>query len=272
MPKILVVIALICQPLIFTYTSQLTGPRDLWSNISQVMPKKMNERLQLAINVLNLDLPKARRGALLTAKEDLVAFLGQGEGQAPSYEGGVRVFVDTDASSPGSSLITPILYPDSITNDQLAVAQAKGLKFLSAFRRRSERDIDWIEPVDDPKKRVYLTESERIPVKGFFTVMCTTAQPPDADEEPRLEFTQVRILTANLGDGFVQALSHLVTDPDTDTGPLRTCPICTRFFLRTRRQDYCTPKCQNVKTSRAWLKKNPTKSQARKRSRKTTRE
>lgn len=54
-------------------------------------------------------------------------------------------------------------------------------------------------------------------------------------------------------DAWLAVVWHLTVF--SRTGDVRKCKLCGNLFVRERRQDYCSPRCQSLATSRAYQKR-----------------
>ncbi|TDI47725.1 MAG: hypothetical protein E2P02_02640 [Acidobacteria bacterium] len=58
------------------------------------------------------------------------------------------------------------------------------------------------------------------------------------------------VQTQSFKDAFLALVWHLVVF--SRTGDVRTCKLCSNLYVRERRQDYCSRKCQTLASSRAY--------------------
>ena len=200
--------------------------------------KQVNARLQIAIDFLNADLERGRPGDLPNAKYDLQRFLWLPE----DGSGGVAVVRSADR-------IEPFDLSD-ISDDDVKKAQTAGrqlflyfVQYRDIMRRREKgrpAPSDAVVVAEDERAEHARHEAHFTKTKVSWLLLPTSG----AARQPYV------VLAANsVPEGFLALLAMLTIN--TDTGDIRACPVCENLFIRSRRQEYDTSRCQSIATSRA---------------------
>lgn len=197
-----------------------------------------NKRLQLAVNFLNADLETGREGDILNAKDDLRNFMMPAK-FAPAVVGAVQIVLPEN-----------VLPTDK---DALLAVQGAGRQLFSELVKMRDQ-------VRIAKREHSDGSGFSLPEGSFFRV--------DAKARWFLFTFEARgqvsafAYVDTLRDGFLTLLIYLVLN--SDTGDIRSCPVCHRLFVRTGRQEYDSPRCAGVASSRKWRDEQKRKSARKK--------
>ena len=179
-----------------------------------------NERIQWALDFANADLTMASERDWVRLRSDAREFVNASGEHSPGL------------TETGGIIFMPIPKGDAFTAASIKKLQEEVVRLFSAFGFRQElakthsamgRGTDRV--VAGGQWHLYVMGGER----DDFALQLT-----DTD------WTQA----------FLLILMNLLCDKDT--ARVRKCPICGTMFARVRRQEYCSRRCANIASKKAY--------------------
>lgn len=189
---------------------------------------KTNEALQIAINFLNLDIPSARTGDVLNAKEDLlnIVFGEQSPGKISALVG------DHSLGKHGSDGL-------EIDSGELAEIQRAGKTLFAHFVEARDRQRVATKLSEYAGGCIYLSKTMRSQLALVAT-----------DSSASVDKPRGVVWVDTLREAFTIILFHLTLSEYT--GNVRQCVICKKLFVRTGRKEYDSRQCASIASSRRW--------------------